>query len=215
MRIKSYVKLVPDRIVSDRPVPCVGGSGREFLVSAFRESGITYAKFYKMDTLSKVGFFASEILLGGEEGRFEPREDRAVILFNSSSSLCDDRLYCKTIESPDNWFPSPAVFVYTLPNIVTGEIAIRNKYYGETCFYVLPEPEPATICRTVADAFQDRMTSSAVCGWAECSDDDTFEAVLFLVERDEVPEDAGAGNEDGADEGLLWNTENIRMILNK
>ena len=40
----------------------------------------------------------------------------------------------ETIQHADSYYPSPALFVYTLPNIVTGEIAIRNKYYGETSF---------------------------------------------------------------------------------
>lgn len=200
MTIKSYVKISPDRIVSDRPVPVAEGRGRDMLVSVFRAMETGYAKFHKMDTLSKAGFLASEILLAGEPGRFEPREDRAVILFNSSASLCDDRNYQKTISDPDNWYPSPAVFVYTLPNIVTGEIAIRNKYYGETCFYVMQDADPGQICRTVCDAFQDRITESAVCGWAECSDDDTFLAVLFLVEKN--------------GEGLPWDEEQIRKILN-
>ena len=150
-----------------------------------------------MDTLSKAGFLASEILLSDEPGRFEPREDRAVLLFNSSASLCDDRNYQNTINDPQNWFPSPAVFVYTLPNIVTGEIAIRNKYYGETCFYVMEKPDAGEICRIVGNAFQDKVTRSAVCGWAECSDDDTFEVVLFLVEKD------------GDASGAQWNPENI------
>lgn len=209
MTIRSYVKLTSDRIVSDRPVPCFSGTGRELLLSAFRASGISYPKFHKMDTLSKAGFLATEILLEGTDGRFVPREDRAVILFNSASSLCDDRHYCKTIADPGNWFPSPAVFVYTLPNIVTGEIAIRNKYYGETCFYVLPEPDPESICRIVSDAFQDRMTSSAICGWVDCTDDDTFEAVVFLVEDCIHEENALHGG------GMPWNMENIRTILNK
>ena len=114
MTIKSCVRITPDAIVSDRPVPVAEGSGKDMLVSAFRALGCGYAKFHKMDTLSKAGFLASEILLSDEPGRFEPREDRAVLLFNSSASLCDDRNYQNTINDPQNWFPSPAVVVYTL-----------------------------------------------------------------------------------------------------
>ena len=110
MTIKSWVRITPDAIVSDRPVPVAEGSGKDMLVSAFRALGCGYAKFHKMDTLSKAGFLASEILLSDELGRFEPREDRAVLLFNSSASLCDDRHYQNTINDPQNWFPSPAVF---------------------------------------------------------------------------------------------------------
>ena len=76
---------------------------------------------------------ASELLLQAEGAeRFVPREDRAVVFFNRSASLQADTAYQATIQDPDNFYPSPAAFVYTLPNIVTGEIAIRNKYFGET-----------------------------------------------------------------------------------
>ncbi|MBQ1672615.1 MAG: hypothetical protein II064_00850, partial [Bacteroidales bacterium] len=36
----------------------------------------------------------------------------------------------------------------------------------------------------VRDAFEDRVTTSAICGWAECIDAGNFEALLLLVEQD-------------------------------
>lgn len=200
MESKAYVKITPDKILSSNNIPVYNGQGLELLVSAFKSLGTGYAKFYKMDTLSKLGFLASEILLGGEEDRFAGREDRAVALMNSSSSLCDDRHYVGTIENPDNYFPSPSVFVYTLPNIVTGEIAIRNKYYGQTCFHVLQSPDTEQIYGIVSDIFRDRMTASAICGWAECKSDDDFLAVMFLVNKEDC-------------EGNIWNPEYIRRIM--
>jgi len=98
----------------------------------YRSLQIDYPKFYKMDNLSKLGFLASEMIFNDEDNRFIPREDIAVICFNSSSSLDIDTQYQKTIHDNENYFPSPSLFVYTLPNIVTGEIAIRNKFLGET-----------------------------------------------------------------------------------
>lgn len=184
MNIKGFVKITPDRILSDRDIPLYEGHGLQLLHSAFKSLGTGYAKFYKMDPLCKLGFVASEILLAGEEGRFEEREDRAVILMNRSSSLADDRHYVRTVEDSDNYYPSPSVFVYTLPNIITGEIAIRNKYHGETCFHVLPSADPEMIYDIVTDAFQDRITRSALAGWTECASDDDFEAVMFLVDAD-------------------------------
>ena len=110
------------------------------LVELYREYVKDYPKFFKMDTLSRLGFMAAELLLQAEGAeRFVPREDRAVILANRSASIKNDKDYLETI-SEGNYYPSPALFVYTLPNIVTGEIAIRNKYLGETAFYVLDNP---------------------------------------------------------------------------
>ncbi|MGM9735308.1 MAG: hypothetical protein ACI3ZL_02745 [Candidatus Cryptobacteroides sp.] len=186
MFIEGFVKITPDRILSDRDVPIYEGKGMQLLQSAFKSLGTGYAKFYKMDPLCKLGFVASEILLAGEEGRFEPREDRAVVLMNSASCLADDRLYVKTVEDTEDYYPSPSVFVYTLPNIITGEIAIRNKYYGQTSFYVLPSADSKLIYETVCDAFQDRRTESVLAGWTECASENDFEAVIFLVSKDGV-----------------------------
>ena len=95
-------------------------------------------KFYKMDPLCRLGFVASELLLQAEGDRRDtPRDDRAIILFNRSSSIQADEAYQASIQDAEDYFPSPAAFVYTLPNIVTGEIAIRNHYQGETSFYIL------------------------------------------------------------------------------
>ena len=137
-----------------------------------------------MDTLSKLGFVASEMLLKDEvQERFVPREDRAVVLFNKTASLQADTNYQATIQDPENFFPSPAAFVYTLPNIVTGEIAIRNKYYGETSFIVMESCDAHIIARQLMNAFQDPMTQSILGGWLDCTDENHFEARLFLVEK--------------------------------
>jgi hypothetical protein len=35
----------------------------------------------------------------------------------------------------------------------------------------------------VEDSFQDEHTTSAICGWLNCDDEDHFEADLYLVEK--------------------------------
>lgn len=161
-------------------------SGHELLSTAYRTLGTDYPKFFRMDTLSRLGFVASELLLNAVEPGDRPasRGDRGVIFWNRSASLCNDRHYQKTISDPQNWFPSPSLFVYTLPNIVCGEIAIRNKWYGETMFFIADCYDESTILNAVRREFDDRGMNSAICGWLECSDDDVFEAHVFLVERD-------------------------------
>ena len=144
MRTLHHVVITPHRVVVDEEQMMVASSGKMMLKEIYQSKIGNYPKFYKMDMLCKLGFVASELLLQkegdrniGEKGVVEEenqRDDRAVILLNSSSSICDDRAYQKTIEYVDDYFPSPMVFVYTLANIVTGEIALRNRYYGETNF---------------------------------------------------------------------------------
>ncbi len=152
-----------------------------FLTALYRHTGADYRKFFKMDRLSKLGFLAAELLLNGT-CRDVPKEDMAVILWNGSASLDADKTYWQTIARPDEYFPSPADFVYTLPNIVTGEIAIRSKIFGETSFYISREFCAAEIFDRVADSLSGDMRS-ALCGWVDFLDG-RYEAVMMLVEED-------------------------------
>ena len=121
--------------------------GNAQLTELYRTHIGDWPKFYKMDTLSKAGFVATELLLKKVGERRCSSEEfirsRAIVLFGSTASLCADRNYQATIQDRDNYYPSPALFVYTLPNIVTGDIAIRNHWRGETSFYVLEGPDAA------------------------------------------------------------------------
>lgn len=135
-----------------------------FFSSVYEHIGIDYRRFYKMDALSKLGFLASEILLAGSD-REQPKPDTGIILFNKNSSLEADMNYQKTIQHKDDFFPSPTEFVYTLPNIVAGEIAIRNKIYGETAFYVLRRFYSDTINDVIDDALHVGRIKCALGGW--------------------------------------------------
>lgn len=186
MSILHTVHILPDGVWRDGAALAVKARGAELLTELYHAKMGDYLKFFKMDVLSKLGVLATELLVADEPDRFTPREDRAVLLFSRTGPLSDDRNYQKTI-SGDDYFPSPALFVYTLANIVTGEIAIRNKYAGDTTAFCLPEFAPEQIVAAVRTAFDDRVTGSAVCGWVEAPDPDHFEAVLALVDRGSGP----------------------------
>ena len=182
--LKHFVIITPETVKLKGVDMSHAEQGNALLTELYRAHVGDYPKFFKMDTLSKLGFVASEMLLKDEgEERFVPREDRAVVLFNRTASLQADTNYQATIQDPENFFPSPAAFVYTLPNIVTGEIAIRNKYYGETSFIVMESCDAQIMARQLMNAFQDPMTQSILGGWLDCTDENHFEARLFLVEK--------------------------------
>ncbi|MDR1918370.1 MAG: hypothetical protein LBQ65_01840 [Tannerellaceae bacterium] len=180
--------------VNGREIPLTAGDG-PFLSSLYRRLQTDYPKFFKMDKLSKLGFLVSELILGEDEPRFVPRDDLAVICFNRSSSLDTDKLYQATIRPGEDYFPSPSLFVYTLPNIVTAEIAIRNKLYGETSFYICKEFDAQQIFRTVSQAFAGEAIRSALVGWTEY-EGEVCEAFMMLVETAQPPE---AGHEFSVD----------------
>ena len=187
----NWVRIRKDSIVVNGNVLTTEGSGQAMLKEVYKQHIGGYPKFFKMDALCRLGFVASELLLQQESPRVADTEHRAVILFNRSSSLCDDRNYQTTIQDSENYFPSPAVFVYTLPNIVTGEISIRNKYYGETLFCVLDTFDAHEMCSIVNEAFLNHMTKDAIMGWVDCESEDDFEACMMLVkhsDKDLTPE---------------------------
>jgi 3-oxoacyl-[acyl-carrier-protein] synthase-1 len=161
-------------------------AGGPFLTALYRSLKIDYPKFFKMDALSKLGFLASELILRDEHPRFTPREDVAVICFNRSASLATDTQYQSTIRAGESCYPSPSVFVYTLPNIVTGEIAIRNKFFGETSFYVCREWNAQQALRTVSHALCEEPTRAVLAAWVECFEE-TCEAFMMLVDTQSQP----------------------------
>ena len=96
-------------IIIERHI-CLSFGNQAEIVHYYRQMGVEYPKFFKMDCLSKMAFVASEMLLADMPDRFELREDVAVIFFNSSSSLAVDTDYQKTIRNNDD-------FLYTLCQI--------------------------------------------------------------------------------------------------
>ena len=167
-----------------------GAGHHSLLTSLYKQMIGNYPKFYKMDGLSRLGFVASEILLNAEKGETDVErreeegerllEERAIIFFNHSSSIASDRNYKESINDKDNYFPSPSIFVYTLPNIVTGEIAIRNHFHGETSFFILPDKDERLMEEILQASCRDDQSKSFLTGWIDYEDERHFEADLKI-----------------------------------
>lgn len=193
------IRITPEEVVLDHQKLWEGKKelgeqeGQEhhsLLTSLYKQMIGNYPKFYKMDGLSRLGFVASEILLNAEKGdtdveRREEKgerllEERAIIFFNHSSSIASDRNYKESINDKDNYFPSPSIFVYTLPNIVTGEIAIRNHFHGETSFFILPDKDERLMEEILQASCRDDQSKSFQTGWIDYEDERHFEADLKI-----------------------------------
>ncbi|MDR1747065.1 MAG: hypothetical protein LBR49_07330 [Tannerella sp.] len=182
--IKQYVRIRNDYVrrdgedifaFSEKP-----GHVENLLLALYEKLDPDYRKFFKMDTLSKAGFLAAEMLFGDCD-REQPKEDTGVILFNSASSLIADNAYYETIRDQENYFPSPAIFVYTLPNIVTGEIAIRHKIHGETSFYVLPRFQAENMVEIIQNSIFAAGMKQALVGWIEVSGGEADVLMMLCV----------------------------------
>ena len=184
---KHRVHITPQGVWLDGKVFAIDKEGKQssLLTALYKQIMGNYPKYYKMDGLCRLGFIASELLLKAErdEGSFteDINKTRAIVFFNRSSSIASDKKYLASIAEKDNYFPSPSVFVYTLPNIVTGEIAIRNGYHGETSFYILPHKNELLMQDIIETTFMDEQTTSVLTGWLDYEDSEHFEADLYIA----------------------------------
>ena len=155
---------------------------KEFLKSAYRHLNINYPKFFKMDNLSKLAFLATEVLLNNQEilHRYDTHEI-GIILQNSTSSLETDENHQESINDRQNYFPSPSIFVYTLPNIMVGEIAIRHKIQGENAVLITEKPDAVQLFNYVNDIFLQNRAKCCITGRVE-SYHGNMSACLMLVE---------------------------------
>jgi hypothetical protein len=156
------------------------GSAESFLDAVYNQYHVAYPKFYKMDSLCKLGFLAAEILLKGRHyGDRYNEADTGLILCNANASLDADLKYVKTISAG----ASPALFVYTLPNIVIGEISIRHHFKGENAFFVFKQFDGKFIAEYVNGLFENELVESCICGWVDFLGEE-YRAMLFLIEKE-------------------------------
>lgn len=149
-------------------------SGKALLGEIYKEQIGSYPKFHKMDMLTKLAFASAQIMLQKEDDA--QAAATAVILFNSNSSIVADRQHAASIADRDNFFPSPSVFVYTLPNITAGEIAIKNSLKAETSLYIIPSRDERLMDSIVEASIRDSKFKRVIYGWVDCPSEDSFES---------------------------------------
>lgn len=172
--------------------------------SMYKFLGTKYPKYHKMDKLCKLGFLSSEAILKDANLSEKYKEDEvAVVLCNSNSTINIDTEYYDSIKDAKNYFPSPALFVYTLPNIVIGEIAIRNTLRGEIAFLIQERFNAKAITSYVHNLFNDNKTKACLTGWVDIDEKNQYKTVLFLVEK-------GKNSEDN----ITFDKENLENIFN-
>ncbi len=170
-----------------------------FLVSIYQHFQLNYPKYYKMDNLSKLGWLAGEILLRDsfKPNKYRP-EETGIVLANANSSLDDDLKYFDSTKD----IASPSLFVYTLPNIVIGEICIRNNFKGEHAFFIQDTFDAGFIAQQVNYLLDKNILRACICGWVDVLEQD-YKAGLFLVEKEK-----GEGS-------VLFSKENMDDIFDR
>lgn len=159
----------------------------DFLKSAFKSLEISYPKFYKMDRLCQLAFVGTEYLLKDIDPTW--RDDEvALLFFNKNSSLDSDWRHQQFINNGES--VSPAVFVYTLPNILMGEISIRNKWYGENLFILKPEFSFEEWAELASLFFRSNKAKFCLGGWVDVLGEE-YELHLFLAKQEEENKEIG------------------------
>lgn len=182
VKISNYNVLINDNEIeiSEKNT----SSFTKFAKQLYKHLQIKYPKYYKMDKLSKLAFIASEFLLKDTNLlQSYNNEAIAVIISNGNSSLVTDAEYQTTIEDKDNYFPSPSVFVYTLANVMVGEICIRNKFKGENTVFISKEFNKDFIFDYASILLNNDKAKICIAGRIDYNyPNENFDAELYLLE---------------------------------
>lgn len=180
----------------------------DFIRAAYKHSQTAYPKFYKMDAIGKLGFLGAELAIKERTLAGYPPERIGVVFANASSSLDTDMAHYDTIRDRGAYFPSPAVFVYTLPNIVVGEVCIRHGIKGENAFLIAESFDGKQLCDYVMELFDSNRIEACLCGWTEALGD-KWNGLVALVEMKGHKENAGSSGY----EPVTFNETNLNRIM--
>lgn len=149
-----------------------------FIREAYKTLEESNMKFFKMDDLCKLGYVATEFLL--KDKTFQP-EEIGIILSNAAASLDTDIRHQAILNKDGDAAASPAVFVYTLPNVVAGEICIRHRIKGENTFFIHEEYQPELLEQYARIAMEKGNLKACITGWCDLLLP-TYQAEFKLIE---------------------------------
>ncbi len=142
----------------------------EFIRQEFKAFESPNMKFYKMSDLSKALYVAVENLLSVEGLEDIEPARRAIVMTNRSASLDADVAHQLIVNQHNVEGASPAVFVYTLPNVATGEMCIRHKIMGDNTFFI--ENEYSGFAEEYSGyLINSGQMDAVICGWCDYLDE--------------------------------------------
>ena len=172
--------ITPDRLVLDGQAVPLESRGSALITEIFKKYLADGSRFFKMDLYSRLAYVGTSLLAKDSLEGSDP-EDRALIVFTQNGSVLADRKHLSTFSNPDEFYPSPAVFINTLPNVVLGEIAVKNSIKGETTLVLLPRRDEAAIDKVIEATVSATRPAVLICGWVDCDADDSFIADLKML----------------------------------
>ncbi len=186
MHINRYIQWRGNRIWSQGAVhmELAAGDTEQQAIQCYKDLGLVYPKFFKMDLLSKVAFLSAELLAPYPSGI--PQAEIATVISSGSGCIEVDKKY----EESRKQIASPALFVYTLPNIMLGEVCIRHGFKGEQMCTISAPPNSDWLSFWVQDLLSQpqRATSACLCGHVEATAEEINACLMWVQKGKEHPE---------------------------
>lgn len=157
-----------------------GESLHEKFNAFYKLGGFDYPRFFKMDPFCKAGVLCALPVL--KYMKNQPRaEDSGFLLFTSSGCRMADEEH---IQQFSQGMPSPAVFVYTLPNILVGEWSILSGWKGWCQCHIVQGADKNLILNAVERHYKQGNEAPLAAAWCVV-EPGHVEAFLFICEKAE------------------------------
>lgn len=179
LTISSYVQIRQEKSFLNG-TPCVTVDEQDLLKQYYKELEMNYPKFYKMDSLCKLGMIAMELLVKSKPELLDKNNEAVAMVFQSENGcLQTDSEHQADVDQGKS---SPAVFVYTLSNIVCGEISIRYKWFGESVFFISDATDTKSLLTYAKSLILTDKAECCILGRLEAFEG-SYSADLVLVEN--------------------------------
>ena len=172
--------IQPGQVVFDGKAESYESTGSALVSEIFKKKLSDGSRFFKMDLFSRLAYVATGLIAKDSLAGYAP-EDIALFIFTRNGSVLADRKHLSTFSNPEDFYPSPAVFINTLPNVVLGEIAVMNTIKGETTLVMLPYRDDDLMDSLVKTSLASTRPSVMIYGWIDCDAEDSFVADLKML----------------------------------
>lgn len=154
----------------------------EYIRAEYKALAEANMKFFKMDNLSKLAYVASCRLFERVDLGY-PSSRVGVVVANASSSLDTDIAHQQIVDKKLPEGSSPAIFVYTLANIMAAEIAIKHKLQGELSFFICEAKDMEFTENYSRLLIENGVCDAVVCGWCELLKEE-YNAELKILKKE-------------------------------
>lgn len=148
-----------------------------FAETAYRKLDVNYPKFHKMDKLTRLGWLAAELIV--EKNQVGDPYKKGIVISEKHGSMDTDLRHIGQMQSGH---ASPAVFVYSLPNIVLGDICIRHGWKGENTCFISEKFDPSQQVRYISQLLTEGVLDSCLGGWLDLVRN-SYQAFFYTISK--------------------------------